>query len=511
MSSEEPTTRIPAAGLRRLFALALVVTAPCSLLPAPCLAHPIPRNEYDRNVTVEWRPDAVHVTYRVEIDQFTLLTVVGNPENGFPLPKGRLGPKDVGNAYIARMRAVIPDGLHGTVDGQALTFVCTEAADPHFADSVQFRFKLRAPAPLPPGRHTLEVEDLNYPDKKGKLVMKFDLGPGMRAEKVTEPPEGRATDATEEERRTVAATVVVPGGGPPAAVPGPAPTPEAAPPSPPAEPAEPTGFWSLFRKVQEDEDLTVLLDNDVGLWAILLLAFLHGVLHSVSPGHGKTMVAAYLIGEQGTPRHAVTLGLVVTLTHTSAAFTVALLLKFVLQDTAPQTVQSVLGVGGGALVVFVGMWLLMQRAAGRSDHVHLGSHSHSHGHGDGHGHSHGDGGHGHSHGLTPEQFGRVGWVRLVLLGISGGVIPCWGAILWVLYCVTAGRFGLAVWAVLAFSVGLAAVLILIGLSVVWGGRAGARRFGGRSWFRYVSRWLPVVGAALVIVIGLWLVRINLPK
>jgi nickel/cobalt transporter (NicO) family protein len=132
----------------------------------------------------------------------------------------------------------------------------------------------------------------------------------------------------------------------------------------------------------------------------------------------------------------------------------------------------------------------------------VGSHSHSHSHGDGHE---------HSHGLTPEQFARVGWVRLILLGISGGIVPCWGAILWVLYCVTAGRYGLALWAVLAFSVGLASVLILIGLSVVWGTRAGARTFRGRYWFRIVSKWLPIVGAALVVVIGVWLMRINLPK
>ena len=185
-----------------------------------------------------------------------------------------------------------------------------------------------------------------------------------------------------------------------------------------------------------------------------------------------------------------------------------MLLKFVLQDTPPQTVQSVLGIVGGALVAFIGLWLLMQRLSGRSDHVHIGSHSH----GDGHSHSHGeDGGHAHSHGLTPEQFGRVSWVRLILLGISGGIVPCWGAILWVLYCVTAGRYGLAVWAVLAFSVGLAAVLILIGLSVVWGGRLGARKFGGRGWFRVVAKWVPIVGAALVIAIGLWLCKINLPN
>ena len=184
----------------------------------------------------------------------------------------------------------------------------------------------------------------------------------------------------------------------------------------------------------------------------------------------------------------------------------ALLLKFALPMSAAPTVQSVLGMGGGALVVFIGLWLLKQRLAGRSDHVHVGSHSHGHGHS----HSHVDG-HEHSHGLTPEQFATVSWPRLILLGISGGVIPCWGAILWVLYCVTAARYGLALWAVLAFSIGLASVLILIGLSVVWGGRLGGSAFRGRGWFRIVSKWLPIVGAALVIAIGVWLMRINLPK
>lgn len=494
-------------GLKGLLALALVLSPHSSLLTPHCFGHPVPRSEYDRNLTVEWRPDAVHVLYRVEIDEYTLLTTVGNPANGFPLAKGKVGPKDVGEAYIARMREVIPDGITGTIDGKPLTFTCTDARV-EFLDSAQFRFKLNAPFALAPGRHGLEVQDLNFLEKPGKVVLKFEPGTGLTAEKVTEPPEGRLTDTTETERRTVGAIVIVPGTPAPAAERQPTREPEiTAPPPPP----EPTGVWDLLRKVQAEENLAVLLDTNVGVWLILLVAALHGVLHSVSPGHGKTMVAAYLVGEQGTPRHAIILGLIVTLTHTSAAFAVALLLKFVMQDTAPQTVQTVLGVGGGALVAFIGLWLFMQRLAGRSDHVHLGGHSHSHSHGHAHSHSHGDGGHAHSHGLTPAQFGRVGWVRLILLGISGGVIPCWGAILWVLYCVTAGRFGLAVWAVLAFSVGLASVLILIGLSVVWGGRAGAKRFGGRKWFRYVSRWLPVVGAALVIVIGLWLVRINLPK
>ena len=506
MSSEQRITLAYAFGPGRLSALALVLTAHCSLLTAHCFGHPVPRSEYDRNVTVEWKPDGVYALYRVEIDEYTLLTTVGNPANGFPLdPQKRIGRKDVADAYIARMREVIPDGIQSTLDGKQLNFTCTTAKF-EFLDSAQFRFWLKAPAPLTPGRHTLEVEDLNFLDKKGTLIMKFDAAPGLTVERVSEPRSARQIDVTEVERRTVGATAVLAGALPSA--PG-VETPQVEP-GPPPE-AEPQGFWDLFRKIQTEENLAVLLDTPVGLWVVLLLAALHGVLHSIAPGHGKTMVAAYLVGEQGTPKHAIILGLIVTLTHTSAAFAVALLLKFALQDTPPQTVQNVLGVVGGVLVAFIGLWLLMTRLAGRSDHLHIGSHAHSHSHADGHSHSHGEDGHAHSHGLTPEQFGRVSWARLILLGISGGIIPCWGAILWVLYCVTAGRYGLAVWAVLAFSVGLAAVLILIGLSVVWGGRLGASAFGGRGWFRIVSKWLPIVGAALVIVIGLWLCRINLPK
>jgi len=483
-----------------------LITAHCSLallLLAPAIgrAHQVPRSEYDRNVTIKVRTDGVIIVYRVELDEYTLLTTVGNPANGFPLkPDGKIGRKDIAEAFIARMKEVIPDQLIGSLDGKPLAFTCTATRhafpDPGRAESVQFFFTLRAVATLGPGAHTVEVEDLNFMDKKGRLSMKVETVEPLVAKSLSEIAEKRLT-GVDNGKQGITAKVRVPGDAPSRPPPEPAADVEQPSPSP-----EPAGFWDLFRRVNEDESLAVLLDTNVGLWVVLVLAFLHGILHSVSPGHGKTMVAAYLIGEQGTPRHAVILGLIVTLTHTSAAFAVALLLKFVLTDTAPKTVQSVLGLGGGALVVFIGLWLLMQRLAGRSDHVHLGAHSHSH--------SHGDGGHAHSHGLSPEQFGRVGWLRLVLLGISGGIVPCWGAILWVLYCVTAGRYGLAVWAVLAFSLGLASVLILLGLSVVWGGRMGASRFGGTKWFRVVSKWLPIVGAALVIAIGLWLCKIHLP-
>ena len=113
------------------------------LLPSAAESHPVPRSETDRNVTVTWRPDGVHVLYRVEIDEYTLLTTVGNPANGFPLdPKKRVGRKDFADAYIARMREIIPDQLVGKLDGTDLKFTCIDARC-DFADSAQFRFKLK--------------------------------------------------------------------------------------------------------------------------------------------------------------------------------------------------------------------------------------------------------------------------------------------------------------------------------------------------------------------------------
>jgi ABC-type nickel/cobalt efflux system permease component RcnA len=468
-----------------------------------CHAHPVPRSEHDRNVTVNWRADGVFVKYRLEIDEYTLLTTVARWLADQPGDTRKpIGPKEIADAYIARMKAVIPDNLIAKLDGKEIHFTCTDGKVA-FLDSAQFEFRLKAAIGLNPGKHTLKIEDINFLDKKGRLAMKFESEPPLTVQRVSEPPESRITEATEADRRTVSATVLLAGTLPTESQPVPPPGVEPVPPPAP----EPEGFWDLFRKVNSEESLSVLLNTNAGLGLILLLAFLHGAIHSAAPGHGKTMVAAYLIGEQGTPKHAIILGFIVTLTHTSTAFAVALLLKFVLPPTAAPAIQSILGVGGGLLVAFIGLWLFMTRLAGRSDHVHLGSHSHAHTHS--HSHSHGDG-HTHSHGLTPEQFARVNPARLVLLGISGGLIPCWGAILWVLYCVTAGRYGLALWAVLAFSVGLALVLIVIGLSVVWGARIGTARFG-RRYLPALAKWLPIIGAALVVVIGLWLVEVNLPK
>ncbi|MGE3809781.1 MAG: hypothetical protein AB7K24_34385, partial [Gemmataceae bacterium] len=251
----------------------------------------------------------------------------------------------------------------------------------------------------------------------------------------------------------------------------------------------------------------LLLDTQRGFVVLLLIAAFLGGVHALTPGHGKTLVAAYLVGERGTIWHAMLLGVVTTITHTGGVILLALALKYVFHDVNPASMQSGLELVCGLLITGLGFWLLMCRLAGKADHIHIGGghhhhhhhgHDHDHEHQDGHDHAHADhyhDEHGHTHPLPSEP---VGLRSLVLLGITGGIIPCWDAIVMLLFAISAQKLWLAVPLLLAFSAGLAGVLIAIGIGVVmFKGYAGAKMSHSRAY-----RALPVVSAILVMILGL---------
>lgn len=152
------------------------------------------------------------------------------------------------------------------------------------------------------------------------------------------------------------------------------------------------------------------------------------------------------------------------------------------------------------MIFGIGLWLLICRMTGKADHVHLFGDHHHHHHGDGLDHVHGpDCDHHHTHGPSSSE---VSWVRLVLLGIAGGLVPCWGAVILLVGSVAYGRLSLGLPLVLAFSVGLGATLVALGFLVVRAHARGARKFGQGKWFKR----LPIVGALLVTILGLWLAR-----
>ena len=260
----------------------------------------------------------------------------------------------------------------------------------------------------------------------------------------------------------------------------------------------------------------------------LLFAFAFGAAHALSPGHGKTMVAAYLVGSRGTPRHAVTLGLIVTLTHTFGVFALGFALLVASRYILPEKLFPVLSALSGLLIFGVGLWLFMSRwqnlQAGHShshdghthshddgdhEHAHDDGHTHSHGgsHGDSdhhHSHDHGAGAHVHSHGgkahshAMPE--GPITTRTLVALGVSGGIVPCPEALVVLLAAIKLHRIGYGMVLIVAFSIGLAAALIAIGLLVV-SARQRLTRFKGLGENSALVRYLPLGSAAIIVLIG----------
>jgi ABC-type nickel/cobalt efflux system permease component RcnA len=172
------------------------------------------------------------------------------------------------------------------------------------------------------------------------------------------------------------------------------------------------------------------------------------------------------------------------------------------RHVVPERLYPGLAVLSGLTIAALGAWLFRQRCAGTAGdaHGHRPGHSHGDGHSHGPGHSHGEEhshGPGHSHGHPAT--GAVRLRELVALGVSGGIVPCPGALVVLLSALALGRVALGLVLIVAFSLGLAAVLVAIGLLTVYAGRLLA---GWHADGPLVTRWLPLTSAAVITVLGL---------
>jgi nickel/cobalt transporter (NicO) family protein len=218
------------------------------------------------------------------------------------------------------------------------------------------------------------------------------------------------------------------------------------------------------------------------LVGLLAAAFGWGALHALSPGHGKAMVAGYLVGTRGTPRHAAILGLAVTVTHTAAVFAFGLVTLFASEYVLPEDLYPWLGVASGVMVVAIGLavmrsrfrrWRALRAAAGHR--------------------------HDHDHAPPDEPITMRG---LLALGVSGGLVPCPSALVVLIAAISQHRVGLGMALILAFSLGLAATLTAVGLAVLYGGRLAARLRPERRLFgaRLIGA-LPALSATLIVAAG----------
>jgi ABC-type nickel/cobalt efflux system permease component RcnA len=229
----------------------------------------------------------------------------------------------------------------------------------------------------------------------------------------------------------------------------------------------------------------------------LLAAFGWGALHALSPGHGKTIVAAYLVGSRGTAKHAVFLGLTTTLTHTAGVFGLGFVTIFASRYILPEKLYPWLGLVSGLLVILIGASLVRGRL---SSLLHIAPqghrHEHDHSHSWLHDHSH-DGGHNHAHLPPGVNGGRVTWRSLLALGVSGGLLPCPSALVLMLGAIALERVALGLVLILVFSIGLASVLTAFGIALVYAGQLFQRiPESGR-----LLRIMPVASAAFITLIG----------
>jgi len=211
------------------------------------------------------------------------------------------------------------------------------------------------------------------------------------------------------------------------------------------------------------------------------LALMAGAGHALSPGHGKTMVAAYLVGSRGTPQHAILLGLVTTLTHTISVFALGILALLLSRYVLPERLYPFLSLLSGLMVCGVGFWLLDRFLNPGPKHHHSHSHAPNHTH----------------HPAYPQ----VTLQSLIALGIAGGLVPCPSALVLLLSAIALHQAAYGLLLVCVFSFGLAVVLVSIGLVVIYAHK-WLKQF---SFVRPLQPYLALISAIAVIAVGTTLI------
>lgn len=483
--------------------------------PAFSLAHPLGNFSINHYSRLRITPEHVDVRYRLdlaEIPTFQTLQKSGiTPESGHPSV----------TRYLAEAAATFKEGLILEIDGQplALRVIEQEALFPPGAGelpTLKLSFLYRALLPqngAPGSLRRLRYQDENFPGRTGwkEIIAIPESGIAFRQSSVPvtdrsqqlshyptdlqqSPPQVLDAHVTFVSAATADGETIAslaPQSGDITAVPR----------QPNQQEISPPSMASLM--APDSLSLRVII-------MALTVAMGLGAFHALEPGHGKTVVAAYLVGARGTAQHALWLGLIVTATHTAGVYLLGAVTLFASAYIVPEQLYPWLSAVSGLLITGLGIYLFWQRYAGTNgtythsdDHVYGHSHAHTHAHdhvfAHAHAHPHTSGHHHADH----EHHGHVHpanvtFRQLLTLGVTGGIVPCPAALVVLLSAVALQRIGFGLLLIVAFSTGLAAVLIAIGLFMVY-----ARRF--MSHFQgeghLITRWLPLTSAALITVFG----------
>ena len=528
-----------------LLGLALSTTA----LSEVATAHPMGNFSINHYSGLTVHPNRVEIRYLLDMAEIPTFQEIQNngivAEAGHPSLDGYLGDKS----------EALKDGLVLQINGERVPLRVTSktilwSPGAGGLPTMKLGLVLRAPVPdtLAPRLNQLSYEDRNFSDRAGWKEIVAESGPGIALAVSSVPEQDRSrqlsdypTDLMNSPPQVVQAALAfaldTPVGPVTASV-----RPTALPERGPDKPArsttrravkadlEPSRLTSLEtpapsptqtatlelqtnRQASRRDRFTDLIGSGptgpgIIFFAALVAATL-GAFHALEPGHGKTVVAAYLVGSRGTARHAMLLGLIVTASHTAGVYLLGAVTLYASRYIVPERLYPWLGAVSGLTIAVLGFCLFLKRYARPHEHGHSHDasdhdHAHSHDHGDGHHHDHehhhhGHHHHGHHHHHQVPSGTKVSLKELLALGVTGGIVPCPAALVVLLSAVALRRIGFGLFLIVAFSVGLAAVLIAIGLLTVYARRLMAR---DESTGPLITRWLPLTSSVTVTVLGI---------
>jgi nickel/cobalt exporter len=438
--------------MRRLVLLAVGFAAASLTLPGLAGAHPLGNFTINRFSRIEVSGPRLYVRYVLDLAE---------------IPTFQAGRIDA-RKYATR----IARNAHLAVDGQraALIPVRTALAHPRGAGGLRTtRLEVVLAGPLLQGRVSVAYRDNNYRDRIGwKEIVVGDTTPSSSRELRAYPKNllqsPLDTTSVAAKLRPLGGAEVVP------------PLSRGASLQAPDRVAD-AGFASLVGR----SHLSALV-----ILASIAAALFWGAAHALSPGHGKTIITAYLVGQRGTPRHAALLGLIVTITHTIGVFALGLVTLALSQFIVPDRLYPWLNLVSGALVVGIGASVL--RARLRQRHLHAHGHHHHHEHGN-------------DSGTRPTAR------SLLAVGVSGGLLPCPSALVVLLAAISLHRVAFGLVLIVAFSAGLALTITGIGLVAV----LARRTFRRLSFEGPLVRLLPAASALVILAAGLAMTVRAVPK
>jgi nickel/cobalt transporter (NicO) family protein len=338
-------------------------------------------------------------------------------------------------------------------------------------------------ADLSQSEATVRFRDDNFSDRLGwhEVVAYGSGGQGIAASSV--PSESVTNGLRDYPRERLASPLDVTGATVEVA-PGATPGGHRGGPAPEAGPVDP--FSSAFASLIEH-------DLSFGFLAFALLTAMGaGALHALGPGHGKSVMTAYLIGTHGRLRHAVVVGVAISLMHTASVIALGLVTLWASRSFPSERVYPYLSLVSGTVVLCLGAWLLRTRVDQRRAvrHDHRGGH--------GHGYSHGGSFHHHASAPGPSD-SPLSWKGIGTLALSGGLLPSPAALVVLLGAVALERVAFGLTLVGAFSIGLAGALTLLGVLVLKARGFAAERLASRP-----AALMPLLSAGMVCLLGLLL-------